>query len=63
MNKGGGTYMENNYFLISPNEYMDHLGRTFYKTASGDFEPVKDAYVEAEERYLAKHLSKEGRDL
>jgi hypothetical protein len=53
--------MSNNYSFIGPDVFMDERGN-LYKKASEGFVPVKDKYVNAEDRYVEKHLQKKGRE-
>lgn len=49
------------YTFIGPGDtFMDDKGKMFTKTAEETFVPVQNKYVEAEDRYVEKHLLKKG---
>jgi hypothetical protein len=44
--------------LIGPDMFMDRQGRLFEKKASDEYTPLKNKYVEAEDRFVQKLLER-----
>lgn len=50
--------MTKSYSLIGPDVFIDAKGKLFEKTASNEYVPIQNKYIEAEDRFVQKHLKR-----